>query len=143
MFKHLVRVTLVVGLMVPSVAATRPTSTDPGDCPNDSKLIGAIELSTADAPGTWWRLTKDGLADAGIVDPDDILATLSGWFGTAFTTELQAVETLVDAVRPFDKNANNYVCAFSLRGTRAYIGDPNYALYTFGVKDDKERGNTQ
>lgn len=42
-----------------------------------------------------------------------------------------------DPVRTFDKNGNGFVCAFALRGTRAYLNDPQYTLYTFGVADDR------
>ena len=66
---------------------------------------------------------------------------LNGWFGTSLTDLDDAVAVLLEPVRAYDKNGNNFVCAFSLRGTRAYIGDPNYALYSFGTQDDKERGN--
>ena len=142
MFKHLTRMVFVSGLLVvPLVATSTPVLADPGDCPNDSKLIGLIEISADDVPGTWWRLTKDGLAEAGIVSDADLLATLNGWFGTSFSDLTDAVAMLLEPVRAYDKNGNDFVCAFSLRGTRAYIGDPNYTLYSFGTQDDKERGN--
>src|SRR5215467_2837972 len=31
----------------------------PQACAPDAKLIGLFTASTADAPGTWWRLTKN------------------------------------------------------------------------------------
>jgi hypothetical protein len=37
----------------------------------------------------------------------------------------------------YDANQNGYVCAFELRGTRAYSGDPLINLTTFGVSDDR------
>ena len=37
----------------------------------------------------------------------------------------------------WDKNQNGYVCAFELRGTRAYTGDPLIDTTSFGVSDDR------
>jgi hypothetical protein len=130
---------LVTGVIV-AMAAAGPASADavPGDCQNDSKLIGQIFLSTDDAPGTWWRLTKDGLEAAGIVGDEAQLAKINGWFGTSLTDISDAVEVLVDAVRPVDKNGNGYVCATrATSGTRAFLDDPDYQYYVFGVIDDK------
>jgi hypothetical protein len=39
----------------------------------------------------------------------------------------------------WDKNQNGYVCAFDLRGTRAYVDDPCKSFTYFGVSDDKIR----
>jgi hypothetical protein len=100
----------------------------------DSKLIGRIELSTADTPGTWWRLTRDGLDAAGITD---YRVALEGFFGREFSDVGEAVSFLVAQVVPFDANGNGYVCAYSIRGTRTSIGDPNIEFYLFQVRDDK------
>ena len=62
---------------------------------------------------------------------------IEGWFGTEFADLDAAVEALVGAVEPFDKNGNGYVCAGTVRGTKAVLRDPEYASYFFGVIDDK------
>ena len=105
-------------------------------CQSDSKLLGRYELSTEDKQGTWWQLTRDGFVAAGI-DSGKYMATIEGFFGTTFSDLDEAVQALVDAVKPLDKNGNNYVCANSLRGTRAYLDDPNFVFYFFSVIDDK------
>jgi hypothetical protein len=80
----------------------------------------------------------DGLVEAGITDVDDQIAYLNGILGTAFDSleALQAynLQLLSDA---WDHNGNGYVCAFELRGTRAYSGDPLIDITSFGVSDDK------
>jgi hypothetical protein len=61
-------------------------------------------------------------------------------FGTSFDNldDLKALN-LQQVSGTWDKNQNGFVCAFDLRGTRAYIDDP-YKSYTyFGVSDDKIR----
>jgi hypothetical protein len=121
---------VVLALSAASAWAT-PTR---GDCQNDSKLIGPILLSTEDTPGTWWHLTREGFNEAGV---SDYKAMIEALFGTTFVDLDAAVEALVDAVRTLDKNGNSYVCATSVRGTRAFVGDPNYAYYFFSVIDDK------
>lgn len=60
-----------------------------------------------------------------------------GWFSREFATEAEAISFLVSQTATADKNSNGFVCAYSLRGTRTNIGDPNYALTLFGVRDDK------
>ena len=82
-------------------------------------------------------LTKDGLEAAGVFGDAAQLARINGWFGTSFTSLADAVVLLVDTVRPLDKNGNNYVCASTLRGTRAVAGDPDLSLTAFTVIDDK------
>lgn len=128
---------LAVGVSVAVLAAvatgSAPAAPEVG-CQSDSKLIGQILLSTEDEEGTWWRITREGFDAAGITD---YKATIERLFGTTFASLDDAVQALVDAVRPLDKNGNEYVCASSVRGTRAFLGDPNYAYYFFGVTDDK------
>ena len=97
-------------------------------------MIGPILLSTSDEPGTWWGLTKAGFDAAGITD---YKATIEGFFGTSFDSLGDAVDALVAAASGLDRNGNGYVCASSIRGTRAYLGDPAYANYFFLVNDDR------
>jgi ABC-type sugar transport system substrate-binding protein len=105
-------------------------------CRPDDKLIGRIEISTADRPGTWWHLTRKGMEAAGIDSADAQLTTMQTWFGIGFNTLAEAVAHLVAQVDPVDLNRNGFVCAYSIRGTRAAWGDPTYAFYTFRVGDD-------
>lgn len=105
-------------------------------CHPDSKLIGRIELSTADVPGTWWSITRQGFDAAGITD---YLALIEAAFGQPFGTLDQAVAFLVDAVRPLDENGNGYVCAYQVRGTRANYGLPLVSNYIFATTDDDHR----
>ena len=127
----------LLAVLTISIGPARTASADNDFCRQDSKLIGRIELSTADGPDTWWGLTRQGLLAAGIQE-EDFLATFGTWFGQTFSSLDEVIALLVDAVRPFDKNGNNYVCASSVRGTRTVVGDPNYAFYYFRVVDDKE-----
>jgi hypothetical protein len=120
-------------------ASTARKSGATGDaaCVSDPKLIGRIALSTADAPGTWWYLTREGMDAAGLTNYE---ATMEGWFGREFSSTAEAISYLVAQVLPADANGNGYVCAYALRGTRAHFGDPNFALTLFGVRDDKHAG---
>ena len=121
----------VVLAVCASQAAAAPAA---NGCQSDPKLVGPIELSTADAPGTWWRLTKDGLDAAGVTD---YKTTMEGWFGTTFASLNDAIETLVGAVRSIDRNGDGYVCASRIRGTRAHFDDPTIAFTLFSVIDNK------
>ena len=60
-----------------------------------------------------------------------------GGFGTQFATLEDALEALIGAVQPIDKNGNGYVCAGTPRGPKAVLRDPEYASYFFGVIDDE------
>jgi hypothetical protein len=117
-----------------SSALAKPT---PGDCQNDSKLIGAIELSTDDRPGTWWFITSNGLDEAGFETDAEKLEITELIFGTDFATLADAVTALVDAIRPLDKNGNNFVCASTVRGTKGFLPDPSFTSFFFSVIDDK------
>ncbi|HET7689010.1 MAG TPA: hypothetical protein VFK41_01415 [Nocardioidaceae bacterium] len=130
----IVTTALASALLLGGTAQAAPT---PGDCNNDSKLIGPILLSTDDAPGTWWRLTKEGFEAGGIHGEAAYKAWIDAAFGTTFGSLEEAVQALVDAVVSLDRNGNGYVCATNVRGTRAFIGDPNWTYYFFGVQDDK------
>lgn len=128
----------VVGIML-AVGAVRAQSTGPGTCPNDSKLLnGGPTRVYGEGPGTWWGLVIDGLDEAGFVTDDEKVAYLNGLFGTSFTDllSLEAYNQQLVAVG-WDQNQNGYVCAFELRGTRAYAGDPLIDITSFGISDDK------
>ena len=125
--------------LAPALAATTAQAhRDPHLCGPDVKLIGAFLVSTVDAPDTWWGLTHKGMVESGIPDNEDALKeTMQRWFGIGFNSLSEAVTYLVAQVAPYDANGNGYVCAYSKRGTRAYLGDPNYTYYLFGVSDDR------
>ena len=115
-------------------AHAKPT---PGDCQNDSKLIGPIELSTDYRAGTWWQITSDGLDAAGFDTDEEKLAISEALFGTQFASLSAAISAIVDAVRPLDKNGNRFVCAGTSTGTHGFLPDPSYSSFFFKVIDDK------
>ena len=119
---------------LPAVAAEAATSNGQGPqaCMPDAKLIGRFAASTADVPGTWWRLTKDRFDALGVTD---YKAALEGFYGQNFPTLADAIKYLIDGVASWDTNGNGYVCAFEERGTRAYLGIN--ALFLLGIADDK------
>lgn len=104
----------------------------PQACVPDAKLLGRFTASTADAPGTWWRLTKDRFDALGVTD---YKAALEAFYGQSFPTLAAAIQYLIDGVASYDTNGNGYVCAFEVNGTRAYLGIN--ALYLLGIADDK------
>jgi hypothetical protein len=104
----------------------------PQACVPDTKLLGRIEISVDDRPYTWWWLTKQRFDALGVTD---YKKALEDFFGRDFSDLSEAVQFLIDGVRTFDKNANGFVCGYSIPGTRANLG--TNALFLFGVADDK------
>jgi hypothetical protein len=126
-------------LLTVGAVAVRAQSQEPGDCPNDSKLLnGGPTAVFGDGDGTWWGLIINGLNQAGIVDEQDQIDYLNHVFGKQFDY-LEDLKTynlnLLDET--WDKNQNGFICAYELRGTRAYLNDPLVNLTFFGVSDDK------
>jgi hypothetical protein len=121
-------------LAMAAVTADVATSKGQGPqaCVPDSKLIGRLAVSTADVPGTWWRLSKDRFDAAGVTD---YKGALEGFYGQSFATLADAIQFLIDGVASWDTNGNGYVCAFEERGTRAYLGIN--AIFLLGIADDK------
>src|SRR5690349_10496833 len=120
-----------------AAGAARAQSDRPGKCPGDSKLLnGGPTLVYGEGPGTWWGLVTDGLNAAGFTTDAEKIDYLNQIFGTDLTT-LDALQVYnLDLVASgFDLNHNGYVCAFELRGTRAYSGDPLIDVTTFGISD--------
>jgi hypothetical protein len=120
-------------------ATARAQTGEPGRCPNDSKLLnGGPTLVEGEGPGTWWGLVIDGLNAAGFVTDEQKVDYLEQIFGRQFASLDDArLYNLSLLEATFDLNQNGYVCAFELRGTRAYSGDPLIDITTFGVGDDK------
>jgi len=119
-----------------AVAATASEATansqGPQACMPDTKLIGRFAASTADVPGTWWRLSKDRFDELGVTD---YKAALEGFYGQTFPTLADAIQFLIDGVASWDANGNGYVCAYEVRGTRAHLGIN--AFFLLGIADDK------
>jgi hypothetical protein len=113
-------------------ASGTPVANGAHTCTPDSKLIGLFRASTDDASDTWWGLSKKRFHDAGITD---YKAALESFYGQTFASEAAAIQFLIDGVKSFDANGNGYVCAFEIRGTRAYFGDN--AAFLLGIEDDK------
>jgi hypothetical protein len=81
------------------------------------------------------------MIEYGFTTSDQQRDYLNGVYGTSFDT-LEEVKdfNLQDVSDSFDKNQKNgYVCAYDLRGTRAYNSDPLFEFTWFGVSDDKIR----
>ena len=130
---------LVAGVIITSLDVCAGTLDEAGTCPNDSKLLnGGPTKIFGEGPGTWWGLVINGLLAAGFVDEDDQIDYLNQIFNTSFDTleELKAynLQLIEDT---WDENHNGYVCAFQLRGTRAYFHNPYVDLTFFGITDDK------
>jgi len=136
MIRRLVSIALVAGVLA-LAAPVRAIS--PGSCPSDSKLLnGGPTRVAGQGPGTWWGLVINGLLAAGFDEEQEQIAYLNSLFGTSYTNlaDLQAFN--IQEVSAFwDKNQNGFVCAFELRGTRAYLGDPFVNLTFFGISDDR------
>jgi hypothetical protein len=136
MIARVVAVAAVAAVLLVLGATQAAAKDQPDGCQNDSKLIGPIALSTADTPGTWWHMTKEGLIASGVPETE-FKSTMEGWFGMSFASLDEAVQFLVGAVASVDRNGDGVVCASALRGTRAHFGDPNITLVSFNVTDNR------
>ena len=131
---------LIAVLMFASAAAWAQASL-PGTCPSDSKLLnGGPTLVYGDGPGAFWDLVINGLNAAGFATDEQKIGYLDQVFGQDFATLDEARQYNLDLLElTFDENHNGYICAYELRGTRAYTGDPYVDITTFGISDDKLR----
>jgi hypothetical protein len=133
-------IALFAGVVFASVAVRATPMRDPGSCPRDSKLIGQVSVWGDQNEASWWSLIYNGMIAGGLTTPDQQRDYLNGVYGTSFATldEVRVfdLQGLSDA---FDKNDNGFVCAYDLRGTRAYNDDPYFSYTWFGVSDDKIR----
>jgi hypothetical protein len=101
-------------------------------CAPDSKLLGRIEASADDRPGTWWRLTRDRFDAQNVTDYE---AALENFYGQSFADLDEAIDFLIAGVMSWDTNGNGYVCAYEVNGKRAYLGVN--ANFLIGIADDK------
>jgi hypothetical protein len=131
---------MAAGLIVfTAITASAAALAAPRPCPNDSKLLndGPTRIS-GEGPGTWWGLVINGLLSAGFVAEDDQIDYLNEIFDTDFDTLRELKAYNLQLVRDvWDANRNGYVCAFQLRGTRAYYHNPYVDLTFFGITDDR------
>lgn len=135
--RHMVCAVIAGAILAPVAGLAQ--SGEPGRCPNDSKLLnGGPTLVYGEGPGTWWGLVTEGLDTAFDNNEAAKIAYLNNVFGTQYNSlaELEIYnQDLLSAA--WDLNQNGYVCAFELRGTRAYLHDPFVNILNFGVSDDK------
>ena len=131
---------VLVLVLVISVAFQGTPMRNPGLCPRDTKLIGQVTVFGNQFEASWWRLIYNGMVDYGFTTPDQQRDYLNGVFGTSFATLEEVKDFNLQGISDnFDKNQNGYVCAYDLRGTRAYNTDPLFEFTWFGVSDDKIR----
>jgi len=131
----------LIAVIVLAPAAVLAQAGAPGTCPSDSKLLnGGPTLVYGEGPGTFWGLVIGGLDAARFATDEEKIGYLSQVFGQEFMTLDEARQYNLDQLSiGFDANQNGFVCAYELRGTRAYSGDPFINLTTFGISDDKLR----
>lgn len=129
---------LILGVVFGSVAV-RAQSGEPGDCSNDSKLLnGGPTAVFGEGDGTFWGLVIGGLNQAEIVDEQAQIDYLNHVFDTNYDNLADLKDFNLNLLEDtFDKNHNRFICAYELRGTRAYLDDPFVNLTFFGVSDDK------
>ena len=133
-------VVFIALVIVASVSLQATPAREPGVCPRDSKLIGQVKVFGTEFEASWWRLIYRGMVDFGYTSPNQQRDYLNGVYGTSFDTLAEVRDfNLQDISDSFDKNNNGYVCAYDLRGTRAYNDDPLFNFTWFGVSDDKIR----
>jgi len=131
---------LIAVVIATSVGLRAVPARDPGDCPRDSKLIGRVSVFGNEFEASWWRLIYNGMIAYGLTTDSEQRDYLNGVYGTSFATLAEVRQfNLQDVSDSFDKNGNGYVCAYDLRGTRAYNDDPLFDYTWFGVSDDKTR----
>ena len=127
-----------VGVVILASVALQATPRDPGVCPRDSKLIGQVSVFGNEFEASWWRLTYNGMIAAGLTTSTQQRDYINSVFGTNFATLAEArLYNLQLVSDSWDKNGNGFVCAYDLRGTRAYITDPLFTFTFFGISDDK------
>jgi len=133
-------VVFIAILIVACVAVQATPARGPDVCPRDSKLIGQVKVFGTEFEDSWWGLIYNGMVEYGFTTPNQQRDYLNGLFGTTFNTLEEVRDFNLQGVSDaYDKNQNGYVCAYDLRGTRAYNDDPLFGFTWFGVSDDKIR----
>jgi hypothetical protein len=137
---RLVGTALIAGVVVASGALQAASPRGPGSCPRDSKLIDQVSVWGDESESSWWNLIYFGMIEGGLLTEIEQRDYLNGVYGTTFETLAEVRDfNLQDVSDAFDKNGNGFVCAYELRGTRAYNKDPYFDFTWFGVSDDKIR----
>lgn len=135
-----IALSMAAAILVPAALAMPATAlAAPKPCPNDAKLLndGPTRIS-GEGPGTWWGLVINGLRSAGFVSTQDQVDYLNEIFDTDLDTLAELKAYNLQLLREvWDQNHNGYVCAFQLRGTRAYYHNPYVDLTFFGITDDR------
>jgi hypothetical protein len=133
-------IALVAGVVFASDALRAVSMLDPGNCPSDSKLIGQVSVWGDEFEASWWNLIFNGMLAGGLLTETAQRDYLNGVYGTSFATLAEVRDFNLQAISDaFDKNGNGFVCAYDIRGTRAYNDDPYFNYTWFGVSDDKIR----
>ena len=134
------RLRLAGSLLVAVVIASAALRATPADCPRDTKLIGQVSVFGNELEASWWHLIYTGMVvGGGFTTPNQQRDYLNGVFGTHFATLEEVRLFNLEGISAFDKNGNGFVCAYDLRGTRAYNDDPLFEFTWFGISDDKLR----
>ncbi len=137
---RIVGILLIAAALFASDALRAAPMRDAGYCPNDSKLIGQVSVWGNEFEDSWWSLIVNGMVSGGLLTETAQRDYLNGLYGTNFATLAEVRDFNLQAVSDgFDKNGNGFVCAFDLRGTRAYNNDPYFNYTWFGISDDKIR----
>ena len=135
-----VGIALIAGVVFTSGAWRAAPMRDSGSCPSDSKLIGQVSVFGDESEASWWNLILNGMIAGGLVTETAQRDYLNAVYGTSFATLAEVRDFDLQGLSDgFDKNGNGFVCAFKLRGTRAYNNDPLFNYTYFGVSDDKIR----
>ena len=135
-----VAIVLVTGVVSASDALRAAPMRNPGDCPRDAKLIGQVSVWGDEFEASWWNLIFNGMVAGGLLTDTAQRDYLNGLFGTSFATLAEVRDFNLQGVADaYDKNGNGFVCAYDIRGTRAYNNDPFFNYTWFGVSDDKIR----
>jgi hypothetical protein len=133
-----VRIALVAGVvLIPTGIRSATTGQVPAPAtPSCSTAARRVCSDQDPARGGAWSSTVSPAA--GFDQESEQIAYLNSIFGTNFASlaDLQ-VFNIQQVSEAWDENRNGLVCAFQLRGTKAYLGDPFVNLTYFGISDDR------
>jgi len=133
-------IVLVAGIVSASGALRAGPMRSPDSCPRDSKLIGQVSVFGDEFEDSWWNLIVNGMRAGGLLTDTAQRDYLNGVFGSSYATLAEVRDFNLQSIsEAWDKNGNGMLCAYDLRGTRAYNTDPYFSFTWFGVSDDKIR----